>query len=106
MVDIAIGIQMVLLPPQPLRPEAQPYPFSGQVRFQFHKPGIQVSQPPSLLVRLIKLAALLVPGNLNPRPSNRSDQAVGSQFLLLPHRRYLAFQRHPHRVEHRCRYPT
>ena len=44
--------------------------------------------------------------NLPLCPSDAPLQAVHPQPLRRPHRRHLAFQRHPHRVEQPRRYPV
>ena len=99
MARIAILLQVMLLPPQPFRPEAQPHPARRNVGLQSRQPGLQIGQPPPLLVNLLPPTLFLGLRNLPFRLSNSPLQAIHSQLLRRPHRRHLAFQRHPHRVE-------
>ncbi|CAI8044142.1 hypothetical protein GBAR_LOCUS24515, partial [Geodia barretti] len=50
MTGIAIGLQVILLPPQLLGAEAQPHPAGRNVGFQPRPPEPQVGQPPPLPV--------------------------------------------------------
>ena len=54
MAGVAVGLEIALLPPQPLRPEAQPHPARSYVGFQCRQPVPQIGQPPFLLMNLIK----------------------------------------------------
>ena len=103
---ITVGLQVMLLPPQPPGPEAQPYQALRNVGFQSNQPVSKISQPPLLLMNLIPSAPLSGIGNLPLGPSNPPLQTVLLQPLRLPHRRHLALQRHPHPVEHPRRYPV
>ena len=58
MTGIAIGLQVILLPPQLLGAEAQPHPANPNVGFQPRPPEPQVGQPPPLPVHLPPLALL------------------------------------------------
>ena len=106
MTGVAIGLQVMLLAPQPLRPETQPYQPSRDVGLQHCQFGFQVCQPPPLLVNLLPPTLLLGLRNLLFPWSNSPLQAVHPQPLRRPHRRHLAVQRHPHRVEQPRRYPV
>ena len=106
MAGVAVIRKVALLPPKPLRPEAQPYPARRDVGFQCRQPVPQIGQPPFLLMNLIQPAIVGGIGNLTLGPSHPPLQVVQPQFLLLPDRSNLAFQRHPHRVEHPGRDPV
>ena len=64
MTGVAILLQVMLLPPQPLRPEAQPDPARRNVGLQSRQPGPQTGQPPPLLVNLVPPALFLGLRNL------------------------------------------
>ena len=70
------------------------------------QPELQVSQPPPLPVHLPPLAFFFSLINLLFLTAHPTPQAIQLQKLRLPHRRHLALQRHPHRVEHPRRYPV
>ena len=103
---ITVGLQVMLLPPQPPGPETQPDPARRNVGLQHCQFGFQVRQPPPLLVNLLPPTLLLGLRNLPFPWSNSPLQAVHPQPLRRPHRRHLAVQRHPHRVEQPRRYPV
>ena len=96
----------MLLTPQFLGAEAQPHPAGRKVGFQPRQPKLQVSQPPPLPVHLPPLAFFFSLINLLSLTAHPTPQAIQLQKLRLPHRRHLALQRHPHRVEHPSRYPV
>ena len=98
--------KVMLLPPQLLRPEAQPHPARCNIGLQSRQPVLQIGQPPPLLVNLLPPTPFLSLRNLPFRLSNSPLQAVHPQPLRRPHRRHLAVQRHPQRVEHPRRYPV
>ena len=106
MTGVAILLQVMLLAPQPPGPEAQPHPARRNVGLQSNQPVSKIGQPTPLLVNLLPPALFL--GLRNPPfPwSNSPLQAVHPQPLRRPHRRHLAFQRHPHPIEHPRRYPV
>ena len=94
----------MLLLPQPLGPETQPYQALLDVGFQSNQLVSQIGQPPLLLMNLIPSAPLSGIRNLPLGPSNPPPQTIMLQPLRLPHRRHLAVQRHPHRIEQPRRY--
>ena len=53
MTGVAILLKVMLLPPQPLRPEAQPHPARRNVGLQSNQPVSKIGQPPPLLVNLL-----------------------------------------------------
>ena len=106
MAGVAIGLQVVLLTPQPLGPEAQPYQALRDVGFQSSQPVSTIGQPPLLLMNLIPSAPLSGIRNLPLGSSNPPLQTVLPERHRLPHRRHLAVQRHPHRIEQPRRYPV
>ena len=106
MTVVAILLQVMLLTPQPLRPETQPDPALRNIGLQSRQPGLQIGQPPPLLVNLLPPALFLSLRNLPFRLSNSPLQAVHPQPLRRPHRRHLAVQRLPHPVEQPRRYPV
>ena len=84
MTGVAILLQVMLLPPQPLRPEAQPHPARRNVGLQHCQFGFQVRQPPPLLVNLLPPTLFLGLRNLPFRLSNSPLQAVHPQPLRRP----------------------
>ena len=106
MTVVAILLQVMLLTPQLLRPEAQSDPALRNVGFQSNQPVSKISEPPLLLMNLIPSAPLSGIGNLPLGPINPPLQTVLLQPLRPPHRRHLAIQRHPHPVEQPRRYPV
>ena len=58
MTRIAILLKVMLLAPQPLGPEAQPYQARRNVGFQSNQPVSKISEPPLLLMNLIPSAPL------------------------------------------------
>ena len=90
MARIVVDLELMLLPPQPFRPEAQPHPARRNVGLQSRQPGPQTSQPTPLLVNLLPPTLLLGLRNLPFPWSNSPLQAVHPQPLRRPHRRHLA----------------
>ena len=99
MAGVAIGLQVVLLAPQPPGPEAQPHPALSYVAFQCSQPDSQIGQPTPLLMNLIPSAtfsgiekpAAQPPGNAPPqsRPARIFCCSLTDNTLPL--------QRHPYR---------
>ena len=106
MAAVTVFRKLVLLPPKPLRPEAQPDPARSNVSFQHLHPVPQVGQPTPLLMNLIPSAAFSGIENLPLSPGNPPLQVVQPHLLLLSDRRHLPLQRNPHAVEHPRRYPV
>ena len=106
MTRIVILLKVMLLAPQPLGPEAQPYQALRNVGFQSNQPVSKISQPPLLLMNLIPSAPLSGIRNLPLGSSNPPLQTVLPERHRLPHRRHFAVQRHPHRIEQPRRYPV
>ena len=106
MAGVTVIRKVPLLPPQPLRPAAQPHSARSNVSFQCSQPVPQIGQPPLLLMNLIPSAAFSGIVNLPLGPSNPPLQVVHPHLLLLSDRCHLAFQRHPHSVEHPARHPV
>ena len=106
MTVVAILLKVMLLTPQPFRPEAQPHPARRNISLQHGQFGFQVRPPPPLLVNLLPPTLFLGLRNLPFRLSNSPLQAIHPQPLRRPHRRHLALQRHPHRVEQPRWYPV
>ena len=95
MAGVAFGLEIAPLPPQPLRPEAQPHSARSNVGFQCSQPVPQIGQPPFLVMNLIKPAMFGGIGDLLLSPCNPPFQVAQPQFLLLSDRRHLPFQRKP-----------
>ena len=106
MTAVAVCLEVVLLAPQPLRPEAQPHSARRNVSFQCSQPVPQIGQPPFLLMNLTESATFSGIGYLPLGPNNPALQVVQPQLLLLLDRCHLAFQQHPRPVEHPRRYPV
>ena len=81
MAPVPVGLQVTLLPPQPLGPEAQSHPARRYVDLQSGQPGLQSSPPPPLLVHRPPLALLPAIHDLMPGPGYVGPQAVPPQFL-------------------------
>ena len=73
---VAVGLEIVLLPPQPRRPAAQPHSARSNVGFQLRQPVPQIGQPPFPLMNLIKSATFGGIGDLLLCPCNPPPQAV------------------------------
>ncbi len=58
MAGVAILLEVALLPPQPLRPKAQPCLTGRHVGFQGRQKVLQVGQPTPLMMRLSRPALL------------------------------------------------
>ena len=106
MADVAVLLQVALLPPEPPGPKAQPDPAGFNVCFQCRQPAVEIVEAAPFLVDLIPSPMLGSIGDLPLGPSDASPQAVDLQLLLLLDRRHLSLQRHPHTVEHPRRYPV
>ena len=106
MTAVSILLKVMLLAPKPLGPEAKPHPACRNVGLQSSQPGLQIIQPPPFLVSLLPPTLFLGLPNLPLHLSNSPPEAILPQPLRRPHRRHLAVQRHPHRVEHPRRYPV
>ena len=104
MAGVAVLLQMVPLAPELLGVKAQSDPSGRYIRFQPSQSGPQIGEASPLLMDLRPPATRNNLGNLPLGPRYPPTQAVELQLLLLTDRRRLAFQRHPHSVEHPARY--
>ena len=106
MAAITIGLKVMLLPPQPLRAEAEPHPAHRNVSFQCRQPVPQIGQPAPLMMHLIPAPTLNSLGNLKLSPANPALKVIQPQPHALLDSGHLPFQRHPHAVEHPSRDPV
>ena len=84
MAGVAVGLQMMLLAPQPLRPEAQPHSALSYVAFQCSQPDSQIGQPPFLLMDLIPPAMPSGIGDLLAQPVQSAAPGFPSAAPLSP----------------------
>ena len=100
------GFKVVLLPLQFPGPEAEPDTARLYVPFRSRQLGLQVAQPPPLLVQPVSPGSLSGLGHLTLGPGYPPLQGIPSQQQQLPYRRHLPLQGHPRGVEHPGRYPV
>ena len=81
MARVTVGLQVMPLPPQLLRPETQPHPARRNVSLQHRQFGLQIRQPAPFLVNPLPPTLFRGNSNLPFRPVEPTPEAILPQPL-------------------------